>query len=164
VFAAARAAGAKTVLDVVTPGPAEYLSRLEKLLPHVDVFLPNNLEAELITGEKDPIRQAELFHELGAQTAWSPLARTGRCWSGMGFGCVPGCTRCPISMVAAAATPSTRATFTGYCTPGGRGVFARRERFWGRVACARSAPTPGVFTRPECEDFLHEHTLRIEKL
>src|SRR5438270_636144 len=33
VFAAARKAGAKTLLDVVTPGPGDYSSRLEKLLP-----------------------------------------------------------------------------------------------------------------------------------
>src|SRR5262249_3553235 len=50
-FAAARSAGVKTILDVAIPGPADYLPRLEKLLPHVDVFLPNNHEAELITGE-----------------------------------------------------------------------------------------------------------------
>jgi sugar/nucleoside kinase (ribokinase family) len=36
VFAAARRAGARTVLDVATPGPADYLSRLERLLPHED--------------------------------------------------------------------------------------------------------------------------------
>src|SRR5262249_44761009 len=30
VFAAARRAGVKTVLDVVTPGPGDYLSRLDK--------------------------------------------------------------------------------------------------------------------------------------
>src|SRR5689334_17201593 len=42
VFAAARRAGAKTVLDVVTPGPGDYLPRLAPLLPEVDVFLPNN--------------------------------------------------------------------------------------------------------------------------
>src|SRR5262249_32482679 len=69
VFAAARLAGVTTVLDVVTPGPGKYLERLEPLLPHVDAFLPNNHEAELITGEKDPLRQAELFHRLGAKTA-----------------------------------------------------------------------------------------------
>jgi sugar/nucleoside kinase (ribokinase family) len=51
VFAAARRAGVKTVLDVATPGPAEYLPRLEPLLPLVDAFLPNNHEAELITRE-----------------------------------------------------------------------------------------------------------------
>src|SRR5262249_10159510 len=41
VFAAARRAGVKTVLDVVTPGPGDYLPRLTPLLPQVDVFLPN---------------------------------------------------------------------------------------------------------------------------
>src|SRR5207253_4745852 len=69
VFAAARRAGARTVLDVVTPGPADYLPRLEPLLPEVDVFLPNNHEAGLITGESDPMKQAEQFHQLGARTA-----------------------------------------------------------------------------------------------
>src|SRR5437660_2048125 len=69
VFAEAQQFGVKTVLDVATPGPANYLPRLEKLLPHVDVFLPNNHEADLIAGEQDPVRQAELFHKLGARTA-----------------------------------------------------------------------------------------------
>ena len=39
LFAEAQARGVKTVLDVVMPRPGEYLPRLEKLLPHVDVFL-----------------------------------------------------------------------------------------------------------------------------
>src|SRR5438105_14441159 len=42
VFAQARARGIKTVLDVAIPHPGEYLSRLDKLLTHVDVFLPNS--------------------------------------------------------------------------------------------------------------------------
>src|SRR6516225_2994965 len=69
VFARARQRGVKTVLDVATPGPADYLPRLEKLLPHVDVFLPNNHEAELISGERDPLRQAEASRRLGVGTA-----------------------------------------------------------------------------------------------
>src|SRR5439155_15638290 len=77
VFTAARRAGARTVLDVVTPGPGDYLARLERLLPHVDVFLPNNHEGELICGEKDPLRQAELFHRLGAGTAVVTLGGEG---------------------------------------------------------------------------------------
>src|SRR5207244_5364749 len=68
VFAAARHVGAKTVLDVAVPEPGEYLARLERLLPQVDVFLPNDHEAEQITGEHDPLRQAELFRRLGAGT------------------------------------------------------------------------------------------------
>src|SRR5262249_39963517 len=77
VFEAARKAGAQTVLDVAIPKPAEYLSRLERLLPHVDVFLPNSHEAELMTGEKDPVRQAELFHRLGAGTAVVTMGSEG---------------------------------------------------------------------------------------
>src|SRR5262249_51900264 len=77
LFQAARQAGARTVLDVAVPRPGEYLSRLERLLPHVDVFLPNNDEAELITGEKDPLRQAELFHKMGAGTAVVTLGGDG---------------------------------------------------------------------------------------
>src|SRR5262249_45029555 len=77
VFAAARQSGVKTVLDVVTPGMADYLSQLEKLLPHVDVFLPNNHEAELICGQSDPLRQAEFFHRLGVATAVITLGGDG---------------------------------------------------------------------------------------
>jgi sugar/nucleoside kinase (ribokinase family) len=77
VFAAARRRGVKTVLDVVTPGPAHYLPWLEPLLPEVDVFLPNNHEAELITGENDPLRQAEVFGRLGAGTVVVTLGDKG---------------------------------------------------------------------------------------
>src|SRR5262249_52291462 len=38
LFAEARKAGVKVVLDVVTPGKASYLPSLEVVLPHVDVF------------------------------------------------------------------------------------------------------------------------------
>src|SRR5262249_28407364 len=85
VFAAARRAGARTMLDVVTPGPADYLPRLELLLPHVDVFLPNNHEAQLITGEADRLRQAELFHRLGAGTAIITLGGDGAVLVGDGM-------------------------------------------------------------------------------
>src|SRR5262249_34386737 len=77
LFQAARQAGATVVLDVVIPKAGEYLPRLERLLPHVDVFLPNNDEAYLMTGESDPLRQAELFHRLGAKTAVVTLGGNG---------------------------------------------------------------------------------------
>src|SRR5205085_9166543 len=68
VFEAARKRGVKTVLDIVVPAKGEYLSQFDRLLPHVDVFLPNNYEAEIITGEKDPLKQADVFRRLGAGT------------------------------------------------------------------------------------------------
>ena len=44
----------------------EYISQLGPLMPEVDVFLPNHHEGELITGEADPLKQAEVFQKLGA--------------------------------------------------------------------------------------------------
>jgi sugar/nucleoside kinase (ribokinase family) len=66
-FARARAAGAWTVLDVVTPGPGDYLRHLGPVLPFTDVFLPNTDEATLILGDSDPVRQAQAFRDLGAK-------------------------------------------------------------------------------------------------
>ncbi len=68
IFRRASEIGVKTVLDVVIPRPADYWPFLEPVLPWTDVFLPNCDEAELITGEKDPVRQALRFRDAGAKT------------------------------------------------------------------------------------------------
>jgi sugar/nucleoside kinase (ribokinase family) len=56
------------VLDVVIPTGFTYNGELEAVLPHTDVFLPNNDEAEMLTGETDPIRQAEALRGRGTRT------------------------------------------------------------------------------------------------
>jgi sugar/nucleoside kinase (ribokinase family) len=164
VFAAAHQAGAKTVLDVGVPEAGEYRVRLERLLPHVDVFLPNHHEAEQITGERDPLRQAEVFHRLGAGTAVITMGADG----------------------AVLVSDTVRLRAGVYSVPfvdgSGGGDAFDAGYIWGllnnlsaedclRVASALGAScvraigtTPGVFTRAECEDFLRTHKLRIERL
>ena len=66
-FARARERGTMTVLDVVIPGPGDYLPMVRAVLPHVDVFLPNVDEAALILGTADPVRQAFAFRDMGAR-------------------------------------------------------------------------------------------------
>jgi sugar/nucleoside kinase (ribokinase family) len=67
--AEARAGGARTVLDVVVPlGAAVSLDSVREILPHVDVFVPNEDEARALTGEPDPRRQAARLLEAGAGT------------------------------------------------------------------------------------------------
>ncbi len=66
-FERARKLGTTVVLDVVTPGPGDYAPALRRVLPHVDVFLPNTDESTLILGTPDPLRQALLFREMGAK-------------------------------------------------------------------------------------------------
>jgi sugar/nucleoside kinase (ribokinase family) len=164
VFAAARRAGAKTVLDVVTPGPGDYLPWLAPLLPEVDVFLPNNHEAELITGEADPLRQAERFRQLGAKTAIITLGDRG----------------------AVLVSERERLRAAAYAVPfvdgsGGGDAFAagyilgllRNEdaasclRLGSAVgaSCVRAiGTTTSVFSRAECDDFVRQHPLPVERL
>ena len=160
----ARKAGVQTVLDVVTPGPANYLPRLERLLPHVDVFMPNEQEAALITGERDPVRQADFFGRLGAGTVIITRGHEGAVLVG----------------------PKARLRSGAFIMPfvdgsGGGDAFAagyicgmlRGEDEAGclRIASALGAScvravgtTTGVFTRAECEGFLEGNALKIERI
>lgn len=163
VFAAARKHGARTMLDVATPGPGDYLSRLERLLPHVDVFLPNNHEAELITGEKDPVRQAELFHRLGAGTAVITMG---------GDGCVLVSSKVRLR---AGVYPVDFVDGSGGGDAFDAGYICGLLQQMSTEDCVRVASalgascvraigtTPGVFTWSECEEFLKKHTLAIER-
>ncbi len=164
VFEAAHRAGARTVLDVVTPGPGEYLSRLERLLPHVDVFLPNNHEGELITGERDPLRQAEVFRRLGAGTVVITLG-------GDGAVLVNGQVRLrsgvyPVPYVdGSGGGDAFDAGFVYGLLHGLGAEDCLRVASALGASCVRAVgTTPGVFTRGECEAFLRAHTLRIERL
>src|SRR6185369_16127556 len=79
-FTQAQAIGMKTVLDVVVPGPGNYLNEFENLLTHTDVFLPNQDEGEIITGERDPLKQADIFRRLGAKTVVITMGSAGSVW------------------------------------------------------------------------------------
>jgi sugar/nucleoside kinase (ribokinase family) len=164
VFAAARRAGVRTVLDVVTPGPAEYLSRLEQLLPHVDVFLPNNHEAELVTGEKDPVRQAERFQRLGAGTTVITMGAEGAVLVSDEVRLRAGVFDVPF----VDGTGGGDAFDAGYIYGLLNGWDARDCLRVGSAlgaSCVRAiGTTPGVFTRKECEAFLNEHSLQIEPI
>jgi sugar/nucleoside kinase (ribokinase family) len=164
VFAAARRAGAKTVLDVVTPGPADYLGRLDRLLPHVDVFLPNNHEAELITGERDPVRQAETFRRMGAGTAIVTLGGDGAVVVSERLRLRSGTYM--VEFVDGSGGGDAFDAGYVYGLLHGLGVedCLRVASALG-ASCVRAiGTTTGVFTKTECEEFLRRHTLKIEAL
>ena len=160
VFAAARRAGAKTVLDVVTPGPGAYLPQLEPLLPEVDVFLPNNHEAGLITGESDPLRQAECFHRLGARTAIVTLGDAGSVLVGDGLRLRADAY--PVEFVDGSGGGDAFAA--GYIDGLLRGLDpdgCLRVGSAVGASCVRAlGTTAGVFTRAELDAFLAKNTLR----
>lgn len=164
VFTAARRAGVKTVLDVVTPGRADYLPRLEKLLPYVDVFLPNDHEAELILGEKDSLRQAERFHELGASTVILTMGDRGSVLVGEGVRLRAETYRVPF----VDGTGGGDAFAAGYIDGLLRGMDEEGCLRIGSAvgaSCVRAiGTTTGVFTRSELEVFLRDNPLRIDKV
>ncbi len=164
VFRSAREQGIKVVLDIVVPAPGEYLGQLDQLLPYVDVFLPNHQEAELITGEKDPLRQAEFFHRLGAAIAIVTMGGDGavlvqkdlRLRSGV------------FNVTYVDGSGGGDAFDAGYIVGLLRGLgpedCLRYASALG-ASCVRAVgTTPGVFTRAECEAFLRDNVLKIERV
>jgi len=163
VFARARLQGVQTVLDVVTPGPrADYLDRLRPVLPHVDVFLPNDHEAHLITGLSDPLAQAREFHRLGAKTAIVTQGERGSILVSDGLTLRAGTFRMPF----VDGTGGGDAFAAGYIAGLLQGLGPRECLSMGSAvgaSCVRAiGTTTGVFTRSECEAFLRENTLTVE--
>jgi sugar/nucleoside kinase (ribokinase family) len=165
LFRKARAAGVKTVLDVVTPaGGADHLAELAPALPFTDVFLPNTDEARVITGVDSPLAQAEKFRSLGAETV---VITSG------GEGAV---LVSPTERLKAATFPAHFVDATGGGDAFDAGFIcglledapARRCLELGSAlgaSCVRkTGATSGVFTRAEATRFLAEHRLPIESV
>jgi sugar/nucleoside kinase (ribokinase family) len=164
LFRQARANGTKTVLDVVLFGGDRYWQTLERILPETDVFLPNDDEAAIITGQKDPLAQAERFRDAGAKTVVITQGKNGsllvtdklRLHSGV----------YPTEYVGG--TGSGDAFDAGYIA----GLLAGEDPAgclrWGSAlgaSCVRAiGATESVFTRPEAEAFLRQHKLTMEEI
>jgi len=164
VFRAAREAGVKTVLDVAIPFPGEYLSRVAPLLPYVDIFLPNHHEGELITGEKDPLRQAETFQRLGAGTVVVTCGGDGAFLVSAAVRLHAGTFSVPF-VDGSGGGDAFDAGFICALLDGLDPVGCLRLASALGASCVRAiGTTPGVFTRAECDAFLREQELRIERI
>jgi sugar/nucleoside kinase (ribokinase family) len=164
VFRAARAAGARTVLDVVTPGAADYLPRLEGLLPEVDIFLPNDHEAQLITGLKDPLEQAQLFHRLGARTAIITMGDRGSVLVCGDLRLRAGTYQVPFVDGSGGGDAFAAGYIYGLLQNLDPAACLRLASAVG-ASCVRAVgTTAGVFTRPELDAFLRRQSLQVEQL
>jgi sugar/nucleoside kinase (ribokinase family) len=164
LFKFARERGIKTVLDVAGVNPEQGLEPLRQVLPFTDVFLPNNDEAFLMTGESDPIRQAQALAGCGASTVVVTLGGNGLVAQSQGRGFQ---------------APAFKIDFVD--GSGGGDAFdagfilgllegwdlARTLEFAsaiGASACTRLGTTAGVFTRPEAEAFLADNHIEVRSL
>jgi sugar/nucleoside kinase (ribokinase family) len=164
VFRDARAHGVLTMLDVVTPGPMDYLAALEVLLPQTDYFMPNCDEGTLMTGLSTPLDQAERFRAMGAGTV---VITCG----GSGSVLVSGDRRLragvyPVPFVDG--TGGGDAFDAGFICGLLEGASPERRLALGSAlgaSCVRqTGATDGVFTRPQAEAFIRERQLSIESI
>lgn len=165
VFAEARAAGVKTVLDVVTPGPrSDYQSALATILPHTDVFLPNYDEAELMCGLSDPVAQADYFRRAGVGTAVITCGGQGAVLVSAEHRLRAGSFRVPF----VDGTGGGDAFDAGFICGLLENASPERCLALGSAlgaSCVRvSGATAGVFRREEAEAFLAAHPFPIETL
>ena len=77
LFAGARARGVRTLLDVAVAEGGGRWEALAPVLPQVDVFMPNDDEAQQLTGEADPLRQARRLREAGCDTVIVTMGALG---------------------------------------------------------------------------------------
>jgi sugar/nucleoside kinase (ribokinase family) len=158
---ALRAQGTKTVIDVVLFGGEHYQQVLKKVLPETDVFLPNDDEAAIITGLKDPVAQAECFRNMGAKTVCITQGKSGSILLTDGLRLRSGVY--PIEYVGG--TGSGDAFDAGYIAGLLRGEDPAGCLRWGSAlgaSCVRGlGATETVFTRPEAEAFMRKHALEV---
>jgi sugar/nucleoside kinase (ribokinase family) len=130
----------------------------------VDVFLPNIDEAAVITGERDPLRQAEAFHRQGAGTVVITMGGDGAVLLDRRVRLRAGAY--PVAFVDGSGGGD--AFDAGYIYGLLHGLSAEdclRVASALGASCVRAiGTTPGVFTRAQCEAFLREHRLRVERL
>jgi sugar/nucleoside kinase (ribokinase family) len=163
VFQFARAAGVKTILDVVTPGPGNYLPQLQAVLPHVDVFLPNDHEAGLITGESDAFAQAERFQQMGVATTIITQGERGCVYVGPGGQLQAEAYRVPF----VDGTGGGDAFAAGYIAGLLRGLAPedclRTASAVGASCVQAIGTTTGVFTQEQLQTFLTSNAIQIKQ-
>jgi sugar/nucleoside kinase (ribokinase family) len=163
-FARARERGTITLLDVATPGPGAYRDRLEVVLPHTDIFVPNADEAELILGESDPIRQARAFRDMGAQRVVITCGQLGAISISESLFVKIGTYPVPL-VDGSGGGDAFNAGYIAGLLEGRSELDCLKLASAVGASCVRSVgTTAGVFTRAEAEDFIARHALSVEAL
>jgi len=160
----AREHGVKTLLDVAGVQPEHSLGDVQDALPYADVFLPNDDEARLLTGEMDAMRQADLFLDRGAGTvvvtqgAQGAIVRTKDQALGAGV----------FAVNVVDPSGSGDAFDAGFIIGMLEGWNLVRTITFasaiGAAACTQRGCTPGVFTREEAFAFISRQDFTVTEM
>lgn len=163
LFRSARNRGIATVLDVVVPiGDASgSMQQLAEILPFTDVFLPNDEEAHALTGEADPLRQAERFLEDGCGTIIITQGKKGTLLLGETRHVQAGTYPCEFVDGSGSGDAFAAGFITGMVENWDIAETLKFASAVGCSACTKLGCTTGVFTLPEAVAFMRQHTLEL---
>jgi len=154
--------GTRIVLDVVHPEGEQgrAMDDLARVLPFVDVFMPNTQEAAALTSLDEPRRQAATFLSMGCAVVIITLGPNGALLASK-----DGVLAAPaLEIEAVDQTGAGDAFAAGFIA----GMIEKRSlpdslrlaSIVGASACRRLGCHAGVFTRPEVDEYLRTHPVR----
>lgn len=160
----ARESGVLTVLDVAGVDPRGGMEKLAPALPYTDAFLPNDDEAALLTGHRDPVRQAQILGRSGAGTVVVTLGEKGTvAWTSK-------------RVLRTGAFPTEVVDASGSGDAFAAGFIVGMLEGWdlddtlafasalGASCCTRLGCTAGVFNREQAESFIASHALAVTEI
>jgi sugar/nucleoside kinase (ribokinase family) len=161
LYASARAAGVLTILDVVVPsGDGGFsLDLLADVLPHVDLFVPNEDEARALTGEDEPERQGKRLREAGAAAVVVTMGAEGSLLVDDEHSLRLQAPKVEVVDPSGAGDAFSAGLVTGYLEGWDVERTLRFASVLGASACTKLGCTDGVFDRREAEHFLDGHAL-----
>ncbi|MDR1382413.1 MAG: carbohydrate kinase family protein [Planctomycetaceae bacterium] len=164
VLKLARQRGCHVLLDVVLYGDRSYRDAIMPLLPYTDIFLPNDHEAEKITGLTNPIDQAKFFLDAGTQAAIITCGEKGTYY----FSQQEKFHVNVFPTTYLGGTGAGDAFNSGYIAAMHEKLMPRECVVWGNAlgaSCVRHiSATQSVFNRDELQYFLEKHPVRCENL
>jgi sugar/nucleoside kinase (ribokinase family) len=158
-----RAHGVVTVVDVVIPQNKPITEDIGPLLSAIDYFLPNEDEAQSMTGISDPTGQLQALITLGANTVIITRGRKGvvagrgrEFWQAGIYEMPDGVD--PSGCGDAFAAGLVTGIVGGQDLPG----MIRYASALGASAIRALGTTDGVFTADQAEEFIKSHKLTIQ--
>ncbi|MDH4340489.1 MAG: sugar kinase [Thermoleophilia bacterium] len=158
-FRFAREQGTRIVLDVVVPSGLGDLSvdAVSELLPLADYFLPNEDEARALTGEAEPLRQAERLLEAGARTVVIKRGERGVLVHSGDEVFELAAPRVDVLEPSGAGDAFAAGLILGMLEGWELERSARFASVMGGSACTALGCYAGVFSRDEADRFIMEH-------